>query len=913
MATSPFRPVRRRSIVLSTAVLAIALFLSAREIASQSTPAQYGVTDLGTLGGATSAALAMESTVFPSIVGFGATASGPEHAFSARGGTLTDLGTLGGARSEARATAGGDVVGRAQTAGGAYHAFAYRAPGPMRDLGTLGGSESVANAINDGGVIVGASRTDGDAAIRAFIVENGVMSALATTLGGDNTAATAIRQDAAVVGYADLPGGALHHAFLFAGGVTTDLGAFGQSSQAYALNNAGVIVGSSQLATGTNQHAFRYESGFMQDLGTLGGASSEALAVNDNGLIVGWSDMSDGSRHAFIWADGAMADLNAMIPGGSGWVLQVASAINVTGQVVGWGMHDGQVRAFVLTPPIDLAMSLTIHQNLEDTNIPNPVEAGQPLLFGVTVSHSAPYLATRVTITDTITGPVEYMSWSLNGTCEQAGQQLTCRMAPIDINPRDLMIRVRTTGTGTISHAATVAGDQPDPNLSNNSATEFNTTVSLASLTLTPETVTGGQPSLGRATLTSRTPSGGALVVLTSSNPDVAQVPSPFHVLPTSGDGLWREFYVTTNPVNAPTTVQIGATYGLVTITLPLTVLPSGGQAPFGGTPRGIPGTIEAEDFDEGGEGVAYHDLSAGNSGEAYRQTDVDIEPTTDAGNGMDVGWISAGEWLEYTVSVAAAGTYVLEARVANTEAGGVFHVEMDGVDKTGAMAVPSTGDWQIWTTLTRAVTLEAGTHVLRISLDTAAPNTAVGNVNYIRFTGPASGSGPTPFGGTPRAIPGTIQAEDFDEGGQDIAYHDDTIGNYGGYYRGDHVDVELTGDAGGGYNVGWMAAGEWLNYTVNIAAAGTYTLTARVAADGPGGTFHVEFGGADKTGAMAIADTGGWQNWTDVTAVVALSPGVQSMRIVLDANGPTGVFGNVNAVALSVAPTSSQPNARRK
>lgn len=91
------------------------------------------------------------------------------------------------------------------------------------------------------------------------------------------------------------------------------------------------------------------------------------------------------------------------------------------------------------------------------------------------------------------------------------------------------------------------------------------------------------------------------------------------------------------------------------------------------------------------------------------------------------------------------------------------------------------------------------------------------------------------------------------------------------------------------------MAAGEWLQYTVKAEAAATYTLRARVAADGPGGTFHVEAGGVDVSGPIAIPDTGGWQTWTTVEARVRLRAGVQVLRLVLDANGPTGVFGNVN------------------
>ena len=91
------------------------------------------------------------------------------------------------------------------------------------------------------------------------------------------------------------------------------------------------------------------------------------------------------------------------------------------------------------------------------------------------------------------------------------------------------------------------------------------------------------------------------------------------------------------------------------------------------------------------------------------------------------------------------------------------------------------------------------------------------------------------PHGGAAWTLPGTIQAEDYDEGGRGVAYADNDAGNNGGAYRTDDVDVEATGDAGGGYNVGWTGVGEWLKYTVDVAVDGVYDFNLRVAADGHG------------------------------------------------------------------------------
>jgi hypothetical protein len=147
-----------------------------------------------------------------------------------------------------------------------------------------------------------------------------------------------------------------------------------------------------------------------------------------------------------------------------------------------------------------------------------------------------------------------------------------------------------------------------------------------------------------------------------------------------------------------------------------------------------LPGTVQAEDYDSGGEGVAYHDLSPGNEGAQYRTTNVDIAAAADTGGGYTLGWVGAGEWLNYTLDVGSAGTYDIEVRVASAGSGGAFHIEVNGVDVTGAMNVPNTGGWQSWTTLRRnAVTLAAGTQVWRLVMDGNGATGAVGNFNYLR------------------------------------------------------------------------------------------------------------------------------------------------------------------------------------
>lgn len=136
------------------------------------------------------------------------------------------------------------------------------------------------------------------------------------------------------------------------------------------------------------------------------------------------------------------------------------------------------------------------------------------------------------------------------------------------------------------------------------------------------------------------------------------------------------------------------------------------------------------------------------------------------------------------------------------------------------------------------------------------------------------------PYLGFPAAIPGIVELENYDLGGEGVAYHDCDASNNGGAYRpSEGVDIEPA--SGGGYNVGWMCSGEWLDFTVDVIQAGYYRVEARVASQDTGGTFALEFNGSDQTGDINVPATGGWQTWTSVDASAQLSPGVQEMRFV--------------------------------
>jgi DUF5010 C-terminal domain/Secretion system C-terminal sorting domain len=116
--------------------------------------------------------------------------------------------------------------------------------------------------------------------------------------------------------------------------------------------------------------------------------------------------------------------------------------------------------------------------------------------------------------------------------------------------------------------------------------------------------------------------------------------------------------------------------------------------------PHNIPGKIEAEDFDEGNKGVTYNDMDDTNNGGQYRTTAVDIKTSTDVGGGYQLGWGQTGEWLEYTINNATAGTYDMKLRYATVFNNATLKISFNGRELT-TINPASSGGWDTMATLT--------------------------------------------------------------------------------------------------------------------------------------------------------------------------------------------------------------------
>jgi Carbohydrate binding module (family 6)/Beta-1,3-glucanase len=190
-------------------------------------------------------------------------------------------------------------------------------------------------------------------------------------------------------------------------------------------------------------------------------------------------------------------------------------------------------------------------------------------------------------------------------------------------------------------------------------------------------------------------------------------------------------------------------------------------EAPYGGTPAAVPGTVQAANYDTGGQGVAYNVTSVNGSANGYRSDGVDLEACTDTGCGYDIGWTAAGQWFKYTVNVATAGTYALSLRLAApTAVTNALQIDnAAGTDLTGVVTAPATGGWQNWTTVTANIALPAGLQTLTVDQDSPG-----WNIHYLTFATSGGGGGggsyggfPTGFWGNTSSIPSASGAIEFD------------------------------------------------------------------------------------------------------------------------------------------------------
>jgi hypothetical protein len=145
------------------------------------------------------------------------------------------------------------------------------------------------------------------------------------------------------------------------------------------------------------------------------------------------------------------------------------------------------------------------------------------------------------------------------------------------------------------------------------------------------------------------------------------------------------------------------------------------------------------------------------------------------------------------------------------------------------------------------------------------------------------------PYKGISATIPGTLYASNYNLGGQGVGYQD-SVGANPGVYRTDGVDLKTTSDptSGTGYVLGWRTTGEWTDYTVNVSAATSYAVSARVESAFNTGQGHVSVDGKTVIAKFTVPLTGPWDtasSWKTISlGSLALTAGKHLIQVYVDA-----------------------------
>jgi hypothetical protein len=293
---------------------------------------------------------------------------------------------------------------------------------------------------------------------------------------------------------------------------------------------------------------------------------------------------------------------------------------------------------------------------------------------------------------------------------------------------------------------------------------------------------------------------------------------------------------------------------------------------PFTGEPIAIPGAFEAEDFDLGGEGIAYHDSDASNSGPTnYRPDAPGMDIQTQDNGIINIGWTSSAEWINYSILVAEDGLYDLSALLATADADKTLYVDID--DERVCSIIAHTPNHQTFLPFSVLnIPLKAGAHILTIS--------STGDINYDRYV--ITKVDRTPYNASAFTIPGIIPAAEFDKGASGYSDLNPEAGGAANDFRTD-VGVAIKSGTGGYYITG-ITSGEWLAYSVNIQKEAIYDITFKVAGVAANGNISLA---GPTTETIKVPVTSGETDWVDVTIPrVTLKAGASTLLVNFSGDG---------------------------
>ena len=161
-----------------------------------------------------------------------------------------------------------------------------------------------------------------------------------------------------------------------------------------------------------------------------------------------------------------------------------------------------------------------------------------------------------------------------------------------------------------------------------------------------------------------------------------------------------------------------------------------GARVPWYGEATVLPGTVEAEDFDKGGDGFTYHDSDSKNEGTSAYRTDGEGVDIVTCNGGYAIGYTAKGEWLEYSVDVTQSGRYVYEIIASSAVDDSSVMLSMlsdDGqLDFTNEIAIPNTGSWDTYTSI-RGGTRNLSIGEQRLRLTITGPQCNIDRITIVK------------------------------------------------------------------------------------------------------------------------------------------------------------------------------------
>jgi hypothetical protein len=236
----------------------------------------------------------------------------------------------------------------------------------------------------------------------------------------------------------------------------------------------------------------------------------------------------------------------------------------------------------------------------------------------------------------------------------------------------------------------------------------------------------------------------------------------------------------------------------------------------------------------------------------------VKTQTTSDAGGGLNVGWIDRGDWMDYPVNVSATATYKADFRVATAASGAQLQIKNQSGVVLATLNVPNTGGYQSWQTVSVNLPLTAGAQTLKVYSSSASGS--VFNVNWMNLSTTTSSSTIITAPSTSTGSTTKIEAE-----------------RYASMYG---VKTESTSDAGGGLNVGWIDNADWMNYSYSAPASGSYTIRLRVATPNNGAQLQIKNQSGAVLATVNVPNTGAYQSYQTVSATINLSAGTQTLKV---------------------------------